>query len=501
MSNIFNTVGAVKVPRSTFNLSYEKKFTADMGILYPVMCDEVVPGDIVKIGNQSVVRANPMVAPPMHEIYMTTHYFHVPYRILDEDFPEFITGGEDGQSSITLPRWDPIGVDENALGSLWDYFGFPVGINPTGALPLDYPKRAYNLTWNEYFRDQNTMTELDITTNFSLQRASWTKDRFTSALPFQQRGTAPALPITGTTKAIWENADFQQVAPSFQGGFNGAPGNAVMQINNATAIANAVNFFNANDVDLSGASTFDVNDLRLAFQLQKWLERNARCGSRYTEFLQAHFNVAPRDERLNRPEYIGGCKSNITISEVLQTSETGTSPQGNLAGHGIGVDQKYIGKYRVKEFGLIIGLMCIRPRPAYSQGIDKQWLRTVKEDFYFPEFSHLSEQAITQAEIYATGVQTENETIFGYQGIYNEMRTKQNQVCGLLRPGQSLDYWTLGREFSAAPALNQAFIECNPSKRIFAVTSEPGFIVTIGNIIKAFRPMPYLAEPGLIDHF
>ena len=231
------------------------------------------------------------------------------------------------------------------------------------------------------------------------------------------------------------------------------------------------------------------------------MERNARAGVRYTEFLRAHFGVSPRDERLQRPEYIGGSKAPCIISEVLQTSSTdATTPQGNLAGHGITVSDAYCGKYHAQEFGLIIGIMSIMPRSAYSQGIDKQWLRKTKYDFYFPEFANLSEQAILNAEICATGTLSHNQDIFGYQGRYDEMRTKNSQIVSGMRT--TFDYWHLGRQFNTGspPVLNEAFIKCVPRKDIFAVPSEPGLIVNFANIIKAFRPLPYMAVPGLIDH-
>ena len=268
--------------------------------------------------------------------------------------------------------------------------------------------------------------------------------------------------------------------------------------NNKTLVQNALN---NNIVDLSSASTFDIADLRLAFQIQKWMERNARAGARYTEFLRSHFGVSPRDERLQRPEYIGGSKAPCIISEVLQTSSTdATSAQGNLAGHGITVSDAYCGKYHAKEFGLIIGIMSVMPRSAYSQGIDRQWLRKTKYDFYFPEFANLSEQAITNAEICATGVSSHNLDIFGYQGRYDEMRTKNSMIVSQMR--STFDYWHMGRQFDVAspPVLNADFIKCVPRKDIFAVPSEPGLIINFGNVIKAFRPLPYMAVPGLIDH-
>ena len=486
--NVFSEVGGLHPRRSVFDLSYEKKLTCDMAQLIPVMCDEVVPGDVFKIGNQAVVRFQPLVAPILHEINMYVHYFFVPYRILWDDWEDFISGGADGQFADPIPEWEPTLTTE---GSLWDFFGFPVGVDPDGAYPLDFPRRAYNLVYNEYYRDENLQTEVALTNETILNRA-WEKDYFTSSLPWQQRGTAPALPISGSTSAVWP-------APPTSGTLQNMMyfyGSAIIPGNVATHTV-----LNNNTVDLSTASTFDIADLRLAFQIQKWMERNARAGVRYTEFLRAHFGVSPRDERLQRPEYIGGSKAPCIISEVLQTSSTdSTTPQGNLAGHGITVSDAYCGKYHAQEFGLIIGIMSIMPRSAYSQGIDKQWLRKTKYDFYFPEFANLSEQAILNAEICATGTPAHNQDIFGYQGRYDEMRTKNSQIVSGMRT--TFDYWHLGRQFNTGspPVLNEDFIKCVPRKDIFAVPSEPGLIVNFANIIKAFRPLPYMAVPGLIDH-
>lgn len=495
--NVFSQVGGLHPRRSVFDLSYEKKLTCDMAQLIPVMCDEVVPGDVFKIGNQAVVRFQPLVAPILHEINMYVHYFFVPYRILWDDWEDFISGGVDGQFADPIPEWQPTLI---TVGSLWDFFGFPVGVDPDGAYPLDFPRRAYNLVYNEYYRDENLQTEVALTNETILNRA-WEKDYFTSALPWQQRGTAPALPIAGITSAVWDASDFRSLLPDVNFGYSSTGGDSRGYLNNATALNNALNHFNSNTVDLSTASTFDIADLRLAFQIQKWMERNARAGVRYTEFLRAHFGVSPRDERLQRPEYIGGSKAPCIISEVLQTSSTdATTPQGNLAGHGITVSDAYCGKYHAQEFGLIIGIMSIMPRSAYSQGIDKQWLRKTKYDFYFPEFANLSEQAILNAEICATGSESHNLDIFGYQGRYDEMRTKNSQIVSGMRT--TFDYWHLGRQFDTGspPVLNEDFIKCVPRKDVFAVPSEPGLIVNFANIIKAFRPLPYMAVPGLIDH-
>ena len=491
MSNTktFSRVAGLHPGMSVFDLSYTKLFTCDMGQLIPVMVDEVVPGDIFKIGNQSVIRMQPLVAPVLHEINAYVHYFFVPYRLLWDYWEDFITGGVTGNDSHTLPTWSPTETTYIGVGSLWDYLGFVPGVVPTAtSSPLQFPRTAYNLIYNEYYRDENLQSEVVYTNGLLLNR-NWEKDYFTSSLPWQQRGTAPALPISGIGHAVWPAV------------VTGTP--IPMQTVN---IGSYVPFdyptksmLENNTIDLSTATTFNVADLRLAFQIQKWMERNARAGARYTESLQAHFGVSPRDDRLQRPEYIGGSKTPVIVSEVLQTSSTdATSPQGNMAGHGVSVASTFCGKYRATEHGIIMGIMSIMPRTMYQQGFDRSWLRRSRYDFYFPEFANLSEQAVYNCEIYATNNENTNKSIFGYQGRYDEMRTKRNMVCGQMR--DVFDYWHLGRIFSSVPALNSDFVKCVPDKRIFAAPSEPGFIVQFANLIKAWRPMPIQSDPGLIDH-
>nr|QJB20321.1 MAG: major capsid protein [Microvirus sp.] len=487
----FSNVGALVPERSAFDLSYSKTFTCDMGELIPVMCDEVVPGDVFKIGCESVIRFQPLIAPVLHEINQYVHYFFVPYRILWNDWENFITGGVTGNLTPSIPRWSPT---NNAVGSLWDYLGFPTGIVPTDALPLDFPRIAYNVIFNHYYRDESLVPDVPRTNEAILNRA-WEKDYFTSSLLSAQRGTPPALPVSGTSKAVWPISAFVE---SETGNPIGAYPGGVFRSQVDPSLTKAA--FDNNTVDLSSATPFSISDFRLAFQIQRWLERNNRAGARYTEFLKAHFGVSPRDERLHRPEYIGGTKSPIIVSEVLQTSSTdGTSPQGHLAGHGISVNADFCGKYHATEYGLIMGIMSVMPRTMYQQGINRQWLRRTKYDFYFREFANLSEQAVERAEIYATAGSTENRTVFGYAGRYDEMRVKNNMVCGDMR--QTFAYWHLGRMFSSAPALNETFIKCVPRKDIFAVPSVDGLIVSFGNKIHALRPMPVIAEPGMIDHY
>jgi len=477
------------------------------------MADEVVPGDIFKIGAEIVVRFNPMMTPVLHEINAFVHYFFVPYRLLDTNWEGFITGGALGTDSYTLPRWTPTGgsvtnddgtaVNDNAVGSLWDMFGFPTGVVPTGVLPIAYVRRAYNRIWNEYYRDETLQTAISEDSTVVKNRA-WEKDFFTSALPWQQRGTAPALPISGSSTAVWPAGATDAAVPTSAAGFSTTRDGAheMFYAGSANQRLNMQSFLANNTVNLGTATTFNVADLRLAFQIQKWMERNARGGARYTEFLKNHFGVAPRDDRLDRAEYLGGTKMPVQVSEVLQTSQSGTTPQGTMAGHGLVAGADFCASYKVQEFGVIMGIMSIMPKPAYYQGVNRQWLRTTRYDFYSPEWANLSEQSVVRGEVYANGVSGDNLTVFGYQGRYNEMRSKQNMVCGLMRPGAGTlgQTWNMVRAFSSAPSLNETFIRCVPRKEWLAAPGSPACLVHFANKIKAIRPMPIEADPGLIDH-
>ena len=308
-NNPFRNVAGLHPGMSVFDLSYTKLFTCDMGQLIPVMVDEVVPGDIFKIGNQSVIRMQPLVAPVLHEINAYVHYFFVPYRLLWQYWEDFITGGVTGNDSHTLPIWSPTGTTNIGVGSLWDYLGFVPGVLPTvTSAPLVFPRDAYNLIYNEYYRDENLQSEVALNSYLLLNR-NWEKDYFTSSLPWQQRGTAPALPISGITHAVFSPASFSYSTSTYAVQLSGTLGTNAFFTGNSAAAANAKAALDSNIVDLSSASTFNVADLRLAFQIQKWMERNARAGARYTESLRAHFGVSPRDDRLQRPEYIGGSKT------------------------------------------------------------------------------------------------------------------------------------------------------------------------------------------------
>lgn len=512
----FRTVKLPKVRRNKMDMSHQKRLTADPFYLYPILLEKCIAGDVWRVANEMIVRMNPLAAPMMHEINAFVHYFFVPFRLLWDDWEDWYTGGRDGRFTADLPRWNPATVTnfDATEGSLWDFcFGHAMAANETAIkYPEIWPLRAYNMIWNEYYRDQNILDEVPLdeqrTPSKGLRKRAWEKDYFTSLLPWQQRGDAPALPISGVTKAVF-NPFTWQALPS--PGANGMirPENTTTGIGilagtgNDNVAQRFTDHLNNNTVDLSSASTFDVSDLRLAFQIQKFLERNARAGARYVEFIKAHFPAWPRDDRLQRPEYIGGSKTPIVVSEVLQTSSSDTtSPQGNMAGHGLSADRTFCGTYRVQEPGLIMGLLSFLPRTMYQQGIDRQWLCESKYDYYFPEFSSLSEQAVYTEELYNIAPAPQ-DNVLGYQGRYDEYRYRRSMVHGLFRT--DFVHWHMGRIFGSPPALNEDLIYPNDAeitavKRVLAVPTEPMFLVALGNINSAIRPMPWIAEPGLIDH-
>lgn len=561
---IFSSVEFERPARSVFNLSYKKEFDCDFGQLIPVMCDEISPGMHWKINTLTKVRLMPLNAPVFGDIKASLHYFFVPYRLLwdnskTDNWEEFITGGDyepgkfdtyDGLTDIEPPRW----ISPNtAVYSLWDYLGFPTGITPSqdALLPLSFPKRGYNLTFNEFYRDEDLQDELDLDDDNILLR-NRKKDYFNSARPWQQKGKAIALPVNTTGKVVFnDNANAYFPIPTWAEAFgSGArankylslqnPDNSVSYIEGRNPSDPVINYLRSYDLNPDVASgfiplrassftsmganldgvpkyfsdrlsennsldavttSFTVADMRMAFQLQKWMERNARTGNRYIEYLKSNFAVSPKDERLQRPEYIGGSVFNILVSEVLQTSESSdTSAQGNMTGHGIGVGKSHIGSYYATEYGLILGLLSVMPSQSYMQGVNRQWLRKTRYDFYNPVFANLSEQKILKGEVYYTGT-AEDEDGFGFQGMYDELRYKPNLVCGALRT--DLFDWTMARKFDTAPELNEAFIEQSPEdmKHIFIEQTRPKILVQHLNKIRAVQPMPYHAQPGLIDHF
>ena len=499
--------------RSVFDLSYANKFSGKMGYIYPVYVEEVVPGDVFDLGAAAVLRMTPLVAPVLHEIDVHYHAFFVPFRILQQRdvvnsngktmWERFITGGQSGISSDVLPRMN-LSVAPSE-GSLIDFLGVGIpgvslAVSGGDDSPLAWPVYAYNRIYNDWFRNETLDAEVGLS-DTSLRTALWEQDYLTSALPWQQRGTAPALPVSGTSYANFAASTHVEQGNISGIGLGVLSATSKIQTESSGGVTALKTALSDNVVDLSSATTFNVSDLRLAVQIQRYLELNAVAGYRYTEYLHAHFGVAPRDDRLDRSEYIGGFSQPINISEVLQTSETSTTPQGNLAGHGLMAGSHKVGRYHVQEFGIIIGMFYAAPKTAYQQGIRRNWLRKTRYDYYHPEFANLSEQAITEEEIYLQSAQAANLGIFGYQGRYNEMRVHNDEVHGAFR-SSPLYSWHLGRIFASAPGLSSSFVHIDPAtiNRCFANQSSDHLLVHWGNRVRAIRPLPSIPTPGRMDH-
>lgn len=536
-------VSAIFPRRSVFQRNREKKFDCEWGKLIPIEVQTMYPGDKVRLNFQALVRTVPLVVPPMCEINCYAQAYFVAYRALDENFEDFISGGIDGDNAYELPNMTPSsgsnsnpGVNCPKLHSAWDYLGFPMhpfkssfdsvsifgATNDKRVRVLSYPFWAIDNVWNEYYRNENIEDEIELGSSAykDCNPVHWNRDYFTQSLPFQQRGISPALPLYGTAPVFgnlqtYLYRDYAQDPVGFDnlrvnvGGDNFVSARHFEEPKFSGDRGFIVPFTASNgssnklDADMSGVTAGSINDLRLAFQIQLWMERNARCGVRYSEFIQAHFGIHPRDERLQRPEYVGGCKFPILTSEVIQTSSTTNTPQGNLAGKGVGLQSGYLGTYTAKEYGCLVVFFYIKPKSEYSaQGVERQWQVKSRYDFFSPEFAHLSMQGISNSELFVSANDDKNNAIFGYSGRYDDLRYNQSQVCGNLRPDVgNLPYWTLARSFSDTPTLSPEFLQVNADKRIFAVQGDtPPFIVDAVIGETWLRPLPKVSEPGYIDH-
>ncbi len=502
--NLFNSIKLSKPKKNVFDLTHDVKLSTNMGQLTPILTLECVPGDKFDLGCESMIRLAPMTAPVMHRMDVTMHYFFVPNRILWDNWEKFIT---DANSPYTIPVIDSSFSGLSATEKLFlDYMGVPpvpgnsAPTRQVNALPF----AAYQAIYNEYYRDENLcpeaaykLTDGNNSTNYDLYKIrnrAWEHDYFTAALPWAQKGPAVDIPLgtveldrEGDTPAFWADAQDRNNPVS----------------GDVSAILNGANFVGGNYgvYDPNGSLEVQpttINELRRAFRLQEWLEKNARGGTRYIENILSHFGVKSSDARLQRPEYITGVKSPIVVSEVLNTSGGDTLPQGNMAGHGISVTSGKSGSYFCEEHGYIIGIMSVMPKTAYQQGIPRTFLKNDSLDFFWPSFAHIGEQEVTKAEIMA--YTEEDQQTFGYVPRYAEYKYMPSRVAGDFR--NTLDYWHLGRifDYNNPPQLNQEFIECTPeaTSRIFAVEDPDAqkLYCHVLNKIRAVRPMPKYGTPS-----
>lgn len=572
--------------KSKFNLSHNASLTADMGMLIPFMTLDCLPNDSFQIKLQSFVRAQPMLAPLMHMVNLYTQYWFVPYRIVWDEWTDFITGGLSGNDTPTFPTLKVTPT----TSSLADYFGIPVMEKELEVSAL--PFRAYAEIWNTRYRDEDLQSEVaisydsgeDTITNKDLLRPSWAKDYFTTARPFTQRGSQISVPVSNISGsnsfAYSANVSFSSYPTSFDfkyyvdndyeesaryvtcpvvsanfsekflkenfsigksieisyrgsyepthaggnfvahtnfegvtitlhqpkisslltilpksSGFSGTasfvisdktlsestPSAVVLPLNKTVSVV-----FNSND----SYSSVNIRDLRLSSALQRYQERSLEYGNRYEEFIQREFGIKPRDSRIQRPEYLGGGKSVLQISEVLQTAEGTNTGVGTMRGHGVSAFSTRGIRFRCPEHGVIIGLLSIRPHAVYTQGLNRFWRKFSKLDYFVPELANIGMQEVFSSELYANGANYDK--IFGYTPRYSEYRSQPNRISGEFR--KLLNYWNLARDFDAEPVLNSDFLTMNPSKRVFAEQTQNSFLIMLRNSVRAYRCVPKTAK-------
>lgn len=538
-----------QIPRSSFKRSHTVKTTLDAGRLVPFYIDEVYPGDTFNCKATLFGRMATPIVPAMDNAYMDTFFFFVPYRLLWKHWKEF--NGENPLAGYQSTEYEvPQMTATNAqVQTLWDYFGFPTDVKNKLSVSA-FPFRAYWKIYNDWFRDENLQNAVSIQTGAPLSSTSSEDDAyggdatqdattvqcfyrgkrhdyFTSALPWPQKGPGVELPlgqtaiVTGTLPVsgtvgpdatsistplrqgiLYVNGDdHSRVVYEYAPTSSTRPVPALSFTHNLTADASKAT------VDLSSATAITINSLRSAFSLQRFYEKDARGGTRYTEIIRSHFGVISPDARLQRSEYLGGDSTPIMFNPVQQTSSTDTtSPQGNLSAYALMSTRVHGFNKSFTEHGIVIGLCNIRTDLSYQQGINKTWLRQTREEFYWPTFAHLGEQAVLNKEIYAQGTEADNQ-VFGYQERYAECRYHPSIITGKMRStyAQSTDVWHFAQKFDALPALNGEFIQDQSSyqaiKRISAVQSEPQFYLDAYLDLKCARPMPVYGVPGMLDHF
>lgn len=483
--------------RSKFSLSSRKLMTHDMGELVPCGVLEVLPGDTIQQSTSALLRAAPMLAPPMHPVDVRIHHWFVPHRLVWSSWENFITGGPDGLNASVFPT---IALTAPAVGSLADYLGVPTGGNITvSALPF----RGYALIYNQWYRDQDLETSLvvstadgaDTTTSIALQNCDWEKDYFTSARPWEQKGPTITIPLGSTAPVVGIGLSGAGSPTAGPANFRDTTGASVSYPNYfTTSNANMVARFAAGTpgagtlpdirTDLSAASAASINTLRQAFALQRFEEARARYGSRYVEYLR-YLGVRSSDARLQRAEYLGGGRDTISFSEVLQTAADGANPVGTMRGHGITAMRSNRYRRYIEEHGYIYTFLSVRPKTMYIQGLPRTWNRRTKEDFWQVELQHIGQQKILNKEIYA-GAASPDGT-FGYQDRYSEYRGQESWVSGEFRNLVPLTSWHFARNFGAEPALNASFVKCVPPETPFATPANDVMWSLVKHSVQARR--------------
>lgn len=496
--------------RSKFSLSHYVLGTCKMGYMLPIGLSEVLPGDSFQHSTSVFMRLAPMLAPVMHPVQVKIHHWFVPHRLVWDEFEDFITGGPDGLNVSVFPTVTaPSGGF--AVGSLADHLGLPPGIPDLEVSAL--PFRAYSLIYNEWYRDQDLEnvlsismdSGLDTTTSQVLMRGDWERDYFTTARPWPQKGMAVTVPVnTPDSLSVRSNGEIINVTTGSNHGNFSLIGSGIDSGTNTPAgtlkfnrlmggvrVDGALKFGTETGLTVEnagGLGNVNINQLREAFALQRFMEARSMYGSRYVELLR-NLGIKASDARLQRPEYLGGGKQTIQFSEVLQTAE-GTDPVGTLRGHGIAAMRSNRYRRFFEEHGYVISVLMIRPKSIYMHGVPRTWLRRVKEDFWTKELQHIGQQEVLSQELYGAA---EPGTVFGYQNRYDDYRQHASYVAGEFR--DQLDYWHLARNFANEPVLNGDFISSVPSERIFAAQQSDQIYYMANHNIQARRLMAKFGNP------